>query len=102
MPTKAHHIFAISLVFCAFGPGAALATAGNRAMIEERVKELSVLNQQLLDQEDLSRDGKLELKAEARYLEDGTINLRVYSRKFSTIEEKPITFEGQQNKISAE
>ena len=102
MPTKTQHIVAISLLISAFGPGAALATAGNRVMVEERVKELSELNQQLLEQEELPRDGKLELKAEARYLQDGSINLQVYSRKFSTIDEKPITFDGQQTRMPAQ
>jgi len=102
MPAKAQHIVAISLLICALGPGAALATAGNRAMVEERVKELSELNRQLLDQEALPRDGKVELKAEGRYLADGSIDLQVYSRKFSTVDEKPITFDGQQTKMPAE
>lgn len=102
MRTTAHHIVAISLLVCALGPGAALATAGNRAMVEERVKELSELNRQLLEQEELPRDGKLELKAEGRYLADGSINLQVYSRKFSTIDEKPITFDGQQTRMPAQ
>lgn len=90
------------MLICALGPGAALATAGNRVMVEERVKELSDLNQQLLEGEELPRNGKLELKAEARYLQGGSINLQVYSRKFSTVDEKPITFDGQQTRMPAQ
>lgn len=102
MTITTRHISAALVLLCAIGPGAALATAGNRAMVEDRVKELSELNRQLLDQEELPRDGKLELKAEGRYLADGSINLQVYSRKFSTVDEKPITFDGQQTKMPAQ
>lgn len=102
MPITTRHLSAAFVLLCAIGPGVSPATAGNRAMVEERVKELSELNRQLLNQEELPRDGKVELKAEGRYLADGSIDLQVYSRKFSTIDEKPITFDGQQTRMPAQ
>lgn len=82
------------------GSGIPSAIAGNRVMIEEQVQELSDLNQKLLSQEpELPKDGHLELKAQAKYGKDGAVDLRVYSRKFSTIDEKPINFEGKQTQV---
>ncbi len=82
------------------GLSAVPAGAGNRAMVENQVQELSELNQKLLEQEtEIPKEGHLELKAEAQYDKDGAVNLRVYSRKFSTIEERPISFEGEQTQL---
>jgi hypothetical protein len=69
-------------------------------MVEKRVQDLAELNQQLLDQEPrLPKDGHLELKAHVHYGADGTVDLRVYSRKFSTVSEEPIQFEGKRTQL---
>ncbi|OHB33077.1 MAG: hypothetical protein A2X84_02555 [Desulfuromonadaceae bacterium GWC2_58_13] len=76
------------------------AWCGNRVMVEKRVQELAELNQQLLDQEsEIPKDGHLELKAQVHYGADGSLDLRVYSRKFSTISEEPIQFEGKRTQL---
>lgn len=73
------------------------AWSGNKGMVETRVQELKQLNSQLLAQETkIPRDGRLELKAEVHYDANDEPNLTVYSRKFSTIAEEPIRFNGKQ------
>lgn len=86
-----------------WGAGVAPVMAGNRVMVEGQVQELSELNQQLLNQEsEISKDGQLELKAHVKYDKNGTADMKVYSRKFSTIDEKPINLEGKQTQVPSE
>lgn len=76
------------------------AWCGNQSMVEKRVQELAKLNQQLLEQEpSIPKEGHLELKAHVHYGADGTVDFRVYSRKFSTISEKPIQLEGKRTQL---
>jgi len=62
--------------------------AGNKAMVEQRTKELDELNKQAVQQiPDLPKDGTVDLKANAKYRE-GKIQFDIYHQKVYDEEEK--------------
>jgi len=62
--------------------------AGNKAMVEERTKELDELNKQAVQQiPDLPKDGTVELKANVKHRE-GKIQFDIYHQKVYDEEEK--------------
>ena len=80
-------IFVIVLISTGF---VSLAWAGNKAMVEQRTKELDEINKQAVGQlSDLPKDGTVEIKAKASYSE-GTLQFDVYDKKVSGVEEKEI------------
>jgi hypothetical protein len=77
----------IVLMFICF---VSLAWAGNRAMVEQRTKELDEENKQAVGQiSDLPKDGIVDIKAKANYKE-GKIQFDIYDTKISEAEEKKI------------
>jgi hypothetical protein len=85
----------LSFLFIATFSSAAI--AGNKEMVEERVKEMDDLNKEMVKQiPDLPKSGKVEAKANVT-TEGGKINFEVYQIK-STAKETSLDFGGGQQK----
>lgn len=71
--------------------------AGNRAMVEQRTKELDETNKQAVGQlPDLPKDGTVNIKAKASYKEGG-IQFDVYDKKISDSEGNKIRLDSDRN-----
>ncbi|MFH2063998.1 MAG: hypothetical protein ABIK15_02215 [Pseudomonadota bacterium] len=71
--------------------------AGNRAMVEQRTKELDETNKQVVGQlPDLPKNGTVNIKAKASYKE-GSIQFDVYDKKISDSEGKELRLDSDRN-----